>query len=66
MKNFIEVVKTNKGAIIKKGLIVVGTLVGLALVDALRSGKDEPEETASVFSDDAEERGEDDSQNQDD
>lgn len=62
MSNFIEVVKTNKGTIIKKGLIVVGTLVGLAIVDALRGRKDEDEQTDSVFGDDTEENGEDDSQ----
>lgn len=31
MKKFIEVIKTNKKAILKRGLIIVGTLTGLAV-----------------------------------
>lgn len=31
MKKFIEVIKTNKKVILKRGLIIVGTLTGLAL-----------------------------------
>jgi hypothetical protein len=62
MSKFIEVVKTNKGTIIKKGLVVVGTLVGLAIVNALRGGKDQDEEDESVFGDETEGNDEGDSQ----
>jgi len=31
MKNIIEVIKTNKGIIIKRGLIIVGAVAGLLI-----------------------------------
>lgn len=37
----IEGIKANKGVIIKKALIVAGTLIGLAIVDAFRDRKNE-------------------------
>lgn len=41
MKNIINGLKENKGVIIKKALVVVGTLVGMAIVDALRNRPEE-------------------------
>jgi len=41
MKKMLEVVKANKGVIIRNGLIMVGTFVGLAIVDGILSKKDE-------------------------
>lgn len=39
MNNIISGIKSNKKVIIKKGLVIAGTLIGLAIVDALRSPK---------------------------
>lgn len=41
MKNVIEVIKANKETVIKKTLIVAGTLVGLALVSKVFKDEDE-------------------------
>ena len=44
MKNIIEVVKTNKTKIIKRGLIVLGAVAGLALAGIAFKGKDTDED----------------------
>lgn len=40
-KSIIEVIKTNKKAIAKKALVLVGTVVGLAIVGKLVTSKDD-------------------------
>lgn len=48
MKNIIEVIKANKKSIVKKALIVGGTVAGLALV-AVTVKKPEDEELNEVL-----------------
>lgn len=50
MNGFLEVIKTNKKAIVKKSLIVGGTLAGLALVmQAVKTTKDESDDDFEVL-----------------
>lgn len=44
MKNVIEVIKTNKKTIIKRGLIVLGAVAGLAVAGLAFKSKDTDED----------------------
>lgn len=44
MKNIIEVIKTNKKTIIKRGLIVLGAVAGLAVAGLAFKSKDTDED----------------------
>ena len=54
MKNIIEVVKENKTKIIKRGLIVLGAVAGLALAGLAFKGKDSDEDEYDCESEGAE------------
>lgn len=51
MKNIIEVIKTNKKTIIKRGLIVLGAVAGLAVAGLAFKGKDTDEDEYDCESD---------------
>jgi len=61
MKNIIEVIKTNKGIIIKRGLIIVGAVAGLLIAATVlaKNGVDgencESEETDDETDEDTDE-----------
>jgi ligand-binding sensor protein len=50
-KSIIEVIKTNKKAIIKRSLVIVGTVVGLAIVGKLATSKDDEDEDVEEVGD---------------
>ena len=51
MKNIIEVVKANKGAIAKRGLIAIGAAAGLLLASKMLIGKGTSDEEVEVVND---------------
>lgn len=51
MKNIIEVVKANKGAIAKRGLIAIGAAAGLVLASKMLIGKGASDEEVEVVND---------------
>lgn len=51
MKNIIEVVKANKTAIVKRGLIAVGAVAGLVVASKVLIGKGASDEEGEVVND---------------